>query len=308
MASCIGYARLMSQAYRDLKWALTSPQMLHLCTKHIQQPKDQPPCLDWLAEQEQNIQNLEQALSKNPTHRLGLYYEHLIQYFFESHPDFELLLYNHQIYENKQTLGAFDFVYQNKEKQIVHRECAVKFFLGVPHLGDTDQSPWSNWWGPNKVDRLDKKINLILEKQIQLSHLPQAQDFLSEKNINIDVKEVDIKGCLFYPYQKSMPAPKGASKVHLRSEWLTVDDFKSMETNSYWETLPKMRWLSPAVSHHQILDTPHFKSNIQQYFANHDQPILVAEYASHAIGQTETRRLFITQNTWIEQEGHHGSI
>lgn len=295
----------MSQALRDLKWALSAPQMIDNAHKWY-------PIIDpfaqtkWIDDLEHAPAPLEQHIQAHPTKRLGLYYEQLVKFAFEQTPNLELLMHNQPVYDGKRTIGAFDFIYQNSQAEVIHRECAVKYYLGIPQ-SQGGPSDWSQWWGPNKADRLDLKLDKLLNKQIKLGETKQAQQLLNSKQIKIDRKEIDLKGYLFYPLGQHMKQPKDFSPSHIKKYWLTPSHISQLNPSSFWEVLPKLRWLSPACAGKRLLDTQQLAHAIDEYFTKNPSPVLVGEYADNQIGQPELNRYFITPQHWQTSEGKHES-
>lgn len=295
----------MSQAIRDLHWALSAPQMIQEGSTWY--PLAKPKVLnpeDWYEKLKQQPDSLEAHILSNPTKRLGLYYEQLIKFALQNVPHAKLLMHNQPIFDGKRTMGAFDFVYANAESKIVHRECAVKFYLGIP-TSSQSYTKWSDWWGPNKADRLDFKLEKLLNKQIKLSHTQQAQQFLQANQIKIDIQEIDLKGYLFYPFEKNMPAPKDFNPNHLKSYWLEHAQMHHLCQQSWWEILPKLRWLSPSISSQQLMSTAELTTHIKEYFQKNPSPVLVSQYAENKPGCLERQRYFITPNAWQQHEGNH---
>ena len=92
--------------------------------------------------------------------RLGFVYQHLCSVLFQHSEYFGAVHEELQINHQGKTLGAVDFVVETSDKEWQHWEVAIKFYL--LHHG--------YWYGPNAKDRLDKKINHMLERQLPFSH------------------------------------------------------------------------------------------------------------------------------------------
>ena len=292
----------MSQSpYRDLLWALFSPQLITPSPqfKAVLAP-NRAQTATWLKTIKTNLTPLKDTISEVPGKRLGLYYESLWKFFFESNPNFELIFHNQQVYDNKHTLGAFDFIYRDPNQKVIHRECAVKFYLGIPNHSEKP-SELSAWWGPNKKDRFDLKWHRLLDAQIQLSERQEAKDFLKENKLAIDEKEIDLKGMLFYPKHMAMQPPSRINKHHLKGFWIELKDFKKLN-HSCWMMLPKMAWLARAkIPLDQIVDSKTFEKQLNKHFAQSEQPCMVAALTPHQHYGFETCRYFITPNQWHKE-------
>ncbi|SUP09810.1 type II citrate synthase [Vibrio metschnikovii] len=92
--------------------------------------------------------------------RLGFIYQFLCQQLFTATPRYNAVSEEIQLNQQGTTLGSIDFIAKNrKTEQYEHWEVAVKFYL--LHQG--------NWYGPNAEDRLDLKLNHMLNHQLPLS-------------------------------------------------------------------------------------------------------------------------------------------
>jgi len=93
--------------------------------------------------------------------RLGFVYQHLCSQLFDGSPLYHSVAEEIQLNHQGRTIGAVDFIVQNKQtEQFEHWEVAVKFYLLDHGL----------WYGPNAHDRLDLKLTHMLNHQLPLSH------------------------------------------------------------------------------------------------------------------------------------------
>lgn len=259
----------------------------------------------WLGLIKKNEEHLDAFMQQVQPNRLGLYYEYLLRFFFEAHPDYKLLMHNHPVFQARRTMGAFDFIYKNKSNQIIHRESAVKFYLGVPNGHDGEYSDWSQWWGPNKVDRLDKKLTRLMEHQIKLSDTQEALNLFEKENIHIDGKEIDLKGYLCYPYHENMPPPKGINPNHLRASWLSIDNIDALPKRNHWDILSRLRWLSPvSLNEKPKYTTSTLIKTLNNHFKATKSPVLIVRLKKHNNQYFEAERFFITPSSWREKEGN----
>lgn len=103
-----------------------------------------------------------QSLSFEPytgNHRLGFVYQYLCGKLFQHHPDYHSVYEELQINAQGRTLGAIDFINEHRSQSWQHWEVAVKFYLLKQGF----------WYGPHAHDRLDLKIQHMLEKQLPFS-------------------------------------------------------------------------------------------------------------------------------------------
>jgi hypothetical protein len=102
--------------------------------------------------------------TNHPQHqRLGFLYQSLCSTLFIDSTAYNLITEEIQLTNAGKTLGAIDFIVENKEmSRLEHWEVAVKFYL--LHQG--------TWFGPNAKDRLDRKLHHMLTHQLPLSTHP----------------------------------------------------------------------------------------------------------------------------------------
>ena len=92
--------------------------------------------------------------------RLGFFYQHLCTEVFKRDANYEIKLEEVQLSENGRTLGAIDLIVDNLTRhQLEHWEVAIKFYLLKDGI----------WYGPNAHDQLDKKLDRMLNHQLNMS-------------------------------------------------------------------------------------------------------------------------------------------
>ena len=233
---------------RDLAWAIASPPLML---------SDRPGCewfddawyqhryndsTDWLQALDQDPAPLLAVVAAQKDRRLGNYFETLWAYWLEANQRYDLLARNLPIREGGDTLGELDFIVRDNLSGLnYHWEVAVKFYLGV---ADTRQP--DHWYGPGRRDRLDLKLKHLRERQSQICHLPQTQELLSEKGIDVAGCAVILKGRLFYPHGQSIQRPpQGACDSHLRSYWFRLAEFRLLTNDEdLFRPLLKSGWMS----------------------------------------------------------------
>lgn len=231
---------------RDLCWALASPPLMlvqdGVCRWYDDNWYRQlfHHSREWLDETDRRPEALLTMLQHNRDRRLGSYFETLWAYFFQCSPRFSLLARNIQIFDGNRTVGELDFVVRDHELQRnVHIELAIKFYLGA---GNTQQQ--QNWLGPGRKDRLDIKMQTLLEKQSVLAHREPVRQQLLDNGIQIDDCAVIMKGRLFYPAARSDSiAPADSHPRHLRGQWWRYSDFNWQEGLQYMP-LPRHGWMA----------------------------------------------------------------
>ncbi|MFN3917801.1 MAG: DUF1853 family protein [Flavobacteriales bacterium] len=234
---------------RQLAWVIRStPLMVDLASHPSTHIVSKEICdfylkkhLKWLKELDKNPAAVFDFMARQNYTRLGKYFEMLIEFWLRSSPHFELLLQNEQVYDNKTTIGEFDFVFYNKLfEKTEHWEVAVKFYLSN---GISDE--WNNYIGPNANDNLALKMMRSIDKQLLLSSHPAAQKLLREKEIHIDSTSLFMKGYLVYPWGSTAKSiAKFAHAQHEQFDWLRINELgKPFFKNQFWVILPKLYWL-----------------------------------------------------------------
>ena len=235
-------------------------------------------------------------LGDSVTGRLGLYYERLWHFLLEHDPDTELLAHNLPVREGNRTVGEFDCLYWSSRAEAhIHLELAVKFYLGVPDQGI--------WLGPGAHDRLDIKLERLLQHQGRLSEHPAAASPLAELGISHCESRVDIKGYLFSPLQ-DMPMPTGFNEDNPQQYWYSLSDFRALqalpENWAGWQKIPRSRWLSRFHSDEGKARSPEeLMSWLESHMGEHGRPVLLAACNEQGV---EIHRCFVTPDSWPEPE------
>jgi hypothetical protein len=316
------YQRYQHQEVRDLAWCCVSSPLLDTLPgsdasiwRNRSEDEDQA----WLDNLDQNPAPLLNHLAENKSTRLGLYYEHLLKFYWLAQPDIRLLAHNVQIntiasHSGKSlTFGAMDFLIQ-QAAEFWHLEAAVKFYLGLPtrtaapkahpeHSG----SPWNQWLGPNCNDRLDIKLDRMRQHQLPLSQTALAQPLLHSVNPTALPwrRGLCLQGYLFYPGGESMAAPLAAHPQHLRGSWWHLRDFSealktTTATANYWLILPRARWLSPAQTTdiHTLYSSRQLVEALGHWVGHNNRPQLITAMRKEEERWIETARSFIVPDHW----------
>ena len=293
---------LHTPAVRDLAWTLGSPPSIfiqgdpRLCsTQYYDDLLSKN--LDWLAELDGEPASLIAHLNHHSSYRLGSYFEGLISYWLKHTHHWQLVAHDHQVREDKITLGAFDFVIKNGE-MAEHWEVAIKYYLGVG-----GESEWSQWIGPNQRDRLDLKMHRMLSHQIELSQHPAGQTSLTELGLRGQpTQRVWIKGQFFSPWDVPTSSPLHATSGTLGA-WIdaaTVDDYLDQCCPStMWTIRQKPDWLSPTIRAEYAY---HDRSTFRSWVTTIERPIMVSEVTTETKGiKLENRRIFLVPTYWRQR-------
>jgi uncharacterized protein len=298
-----------TQAVRDLAWACFSPAMLQAdqLGRGGQVVADCAPALTgarrlWLEQLDRDATRLHEHLARQRSHRLGVYFEHLWHFFLDQDPDYELVAHNLPVHDGGRTLGEFDCIYHCHERQrYIHLELAVKFYLGYgAHSSGQAASQWREWLGPNSRDRLDLKVEHLMQHQLQLGEHPRARELLSSLGIPSLHKELAIKGYLFQPITSTLPPPLAFNSQSRMEQWLSIDQLQqylaSIESRHYLR-LPRKRWLAGAYAdpQAQVLEADELQQTLRAHFDQDSRAQLVAALDQSA---RECHRFFVTATDW----------
>ena len=102
------------QLLRDLEWAVASPPLMRGGTRHSLVADGG--CLPNHA-------------ARYSGHRVGYYFESLIDHCLRCGDGVEMLASGLQVRDGGRTIGELDFVFRDRQGRVCHWEVAVKFYL-----------------------------------------------------------------------------------------------------------------------------------------------------------------------------------
>lgn len=192
------YAHLKNRVVKDLYWLLFSNSPLssnYELSGYSLFPNTileewQLSSKDYFLELDKTPKDLKHFVERKKNHRLGFYAESLLSYFLQTFHAVELLLQNFQVIEKQQTLGEIDFIFKYKE-QIIHIECAVKYYL-LRDLKNVNTA--SAWVGPKLKDNLELKLSKLVYHQLPMAKHHFIKQKLERK---VDQSYLFLKGIFF---------------------------------------------------------------------------------------------------------------
>ncbi len=220
---------LHDETIRSLAWSLFSEDLLDGWQSPIQLDEW---AVKWLNALDQQPTPLPE-FSERP---LGRRFEEILCFYFNNHPDWKLLAQNITIKDNGITLGEIDFLlFQKSTGKYIHLESAVKFYL------------WDKeaWYGPQRKDRLDSKVDKLINKQTLWCNTIQGTQQLKSMGLNAAEFEraIHCKGNLFIHKHQNMSELDWTfinKKISLLN-WQTPANNLSDE----YGVLKKHQWLNP---------------------------------------------------------------
>lgn len=302
-------------AVRDLAWIMKSPGLLAQTALEGRLVSDSlcneiyTACTDRLNALDQDPAPLEDWLSGRQSHRLGAYFETLLQFWLIHLLDVKSVWHNLPVYSQAQgsrrTLGEFDLLFQMPgEERFQHWEVAVKYYLGFK--GVTGEVKWI---GPGARDRLDRKLQHLATHQLPLASSPEGLAVLHSAGIqDIDSRAL-VKGYLYTPLGDSRgddPLAEMISPSHLGGWWTSQPDtiLEQADHDLVWTVLPRLRWLSPFRVNHppegKLLNRQSLPGFCQAHFASGRQPLHLVALKPSRQGFEESNRGFVVADNWPE--------
>lgn len=295
-------ARYKNPAVRDLAWACFSepllrcsglpdvPYQLRNCTLLLTEQRRA-----WLEQLDREPQALLEHLSAARTSRLGLYFESLWHFLLNSDCEVELVAHNLPVREAGRTVGEFDCLYYCHRRQIhVHLELAVKFYL---QCAGSSGARWADWVGPNQEDRLDLKLNRLLDHQLRLGEHPAARESLARLGVAGLERELELKGRLFHlagARHQPPPAFPAAREPHWHC---TLGQLEALlPRRRSFRPLARNAWLAPLESTEQdTVPARTLLERLQAQLGPGSRPQLVASLDERG---NERERFFVTPDGW----------
>jgi len=115
--------------------------------------------------------------------RLGHQMEYVFKQLLDYSSDYEVLLHNLPIKDEKRTLGEIDFILKNLQTQkLIHVELTCKFYIINPEI----KTPLQQLIGPNKRDLFFAKMEKIRDQQFPLLHTPEGIKALENHGIAVN--------------------------------------------------------------------------------------------------------------------------
>jgi hypothetical protein len=232
--------------------------------------------------------------------RLGRRFESLLTALFEHTEQCKLLKHGLVVRDQKQTLGELDYLIQLRSK-VLHLEVAVKFYAGIG--SPSDRSRQQAWIGPSCQDRLDIKINHLLDHQLQLSQTELGRQALCQNDLPTPDQTLGlIYGYLIQPWNDVNQLPEHTLDSH-PAFWAPHKQAlaamrqlsRPYSTDYGWTRLKRDQWIAPYIGQAalpQVIRSIEPPTQADCYALNHKQ---------HA--GFEKLRLFVMRNEF-EQEAH----
>ncbi len=306
---------------RDLIWCIASPTIMAM-DRICRHPEDSL-LLNWVIQAEEKLARLDENplplinfISRTKTNRLGEKFERFWHFWLSECQGKKVVAADYQVQLKDRTLGAFDLLVDEshtsednglenqslsrfqqtiKSRLLSHYELTVKFYLNSSH-----GSRMSDWYGPDQSDRLDKKINRMVEHQLKLSQYPATEKLLQQKRWQIEKIYGICKGRLFWnAFTKTTTLPEWINPQVELGFWCPASQFKAVQKQQLlqWYLLDKNDWFAPLnqkdVAEMGNLDERELQEHIQKI----NRVVQIAGY--DPVYNREQIRGFIVPDEWL---------
>lgn len=280
------------QWIRDLRWAISSPLLMD---SELSVANGNP-----LNGERHINQDLVEILSDKYTgHRVGYYFESLIEYWLLHIRKVEILARGFQVLQEGRTKGELDFVFRDEEGRIIHWEVAAKFYLYYK----AGKVKGSHYIGPNAQDTFELKREKIFGKQLPLSEMAFPE---------VSIRQAFVKGRIFYHPDSMDPKelPLGMRADHLRGTWLRFSELSWIENRGKDETtryrlIEKPYWLAPERvegDDSSLLSFRELKDSLKLHFSEKKHPVLFCILDQEETSWLERERVFMVDDRWPESQ------
>lgn len=248
--------------------------------------------LAWLNTLDNQADALHKHLAaRHGRRRLGIYFEHLIEFFILNDPQLELAARNVPVRNADRTLGEFDLLYYNRASDtpsaLIHLEVAVKFYLGLPDA--LRQARRFSWRGPGSQDAFEIKLDKMITQQSRLGESADAIEPLKALGLGLpSVQRIGVAGELFQPlfqppFQQlgaAIAVPEECAARHHSAHWCYLSDIEKLgaSDNTRALLLDKSHWLTPLPEHYLQANGVPFSSirlKLNEHFETTDFPVMI---------------------------------
>jgi len=281
-------ALLQHQVRADLRWIIDSPPLFQGSDGLLALSGDRAESLELL-------DAVERLLETQPSRRVGLYFESLVDAWLAHALKLAMEARHLQIFENGRTVGEIDFCVRDKNGARWRLECTIKFYL---HHPSSQSIHGSAFVGPDPRDSFERKYHHLMERQLRLS-VPEFEPVHRALPV--------ARGILFYhvtdPFNPDRPVE--ANPNHLHGLWMRASEWRDFEGESFdidrVVHLPKPYWLSglfnPGLTS-QELTWHEAGCAIKVHFEQSNSPLMMSFRSSGGAKNTESVRCIVVNDAW----------
>ena len=255
--------------------------------------------MDAIKRDDQTPENLNELIDTQRRYKLGLYAEDLFLYYLEHFSPYEILAHDMQVFIEKRSIGAFDFIVRAEDGIIEHWEMAIKYF--VQYLPSAD---WINFIGPGGKDSLHRKMNKMLGRQILLGDRPPAQKGLIQNGIPLPQKKRIVSvGKLFSHFGTEFISPVDGDPNQPTGYWAFLHQFieyVQKNTQYLWAYRKHPYWIAPTLSNneHELMN----HHEVLEFVREQEKHVMLSELKKTKNGWEECQRWFVMPNNWKRVE------
>ena len=258
---------------------------------------------EWIATLDTDPAPLQQHLARSNARQLGRYAEALWQFWFAHLPGARVYAAGLPVKDGRVVRGEFDFIVGLPGLPgVQHLEMGYKFYLHCP-----PGAGWSRLFGPNPIDRLDRKWRHMIDAQLALSQTALGRAALPAGLAQV-VPRACLQGWLFYPLDATHPVMiDGISPAHWRGWWCRNDArgdggaARWAALAEAWTLLPRLAWIAPAAVEDdaRLYSASTCGERLSAHFATSTQAQLIAGLARGRDGVwREIVRVFVVAAEW----------
>jgi len=252
---------------------------------------------NWFCELDNNPNELINFVEKHHSKRLGRYFENLMLFYFEFHPNIEVVEFGKQIFSGKITIGEIDFILKNKTtKEVVHLETAVKYFAK-----EKNKSDFYSYICPNGTRNFGDKLDKTFAKQLKITERSETIEYLKSKNIYPIKSYHFIKGILFYHIDEIKSFEHENLNIsHNRGWWIYKNEVSTFSEKSKYKIVHKLKWLSKENERDVslLLSKNEIINKLEIHFEIISQGQLIVEFVEKKDIWIEKSRGFVLDNNW----------
>lgn len=165
-----------------------------------------------------------EAIEPPSTGVLGKRMEQFFKLYVERFSEEEVLAHNEQIFQEKQTVGELDFLLKHRRTgSITHVELVYKFYLYDPEITSEEL----RWIGPNRKDKLAKKLERLRQQQFPLLHHTSTEKLLERLGLSSTTifQKLCFKASLFVPLEMESQKFRSINPAAIQGFWIRSAEF-----------------------------------------------------------------------------------
>ena len=287
---------LKNRYLQQVEWAVFSPSLMAkpASANYIRDEKHEKSLVELLLQLDQKPSEVDEHFQSLRHMPMGKYFEQLVIFILEKDERYEIILQNHQIVEEKTTVGEIDLIVRDTvSSQLEHWEIALKFYLQ-----STPSSEQNVMLGPNAKDNLARKIKKLTEHQMTLSEHPQIEQLIKGQPIE---RKLFIKGQFFYHLNNKTIVPLGSNPLHDSGLWCFHSEIeKILDDSLKWTIVDKPDWIgnqqTPDISN--AINSAQMQLILTEHFERGLKPLLCVGMKRVDKRCIEVSRCFVVNNHW----------